>query len=53
MHLKDTIVNTFKLLIYKVQKDNPKGASFKIKAYSDVCKALLEKDGHVHTLEEI
>ena len=53
MHLKDKIVNTFKLLIYKVQKDNPKGASFKIKAYADVCKALLEKDGHVHTLEEI
>ena len=53
MHLKDKIIDIFKLLIYKVQKENPKGASFKIKAYSDVCKALLEKDGHVHTLDDV
>ena len=53
MHLKNNIVDIFKLLIYKVQKENPKASSFKIKAYTDVCKALLEKDGQVHTFEEI
>ena len=53
VHLKDTIVECFKLLIFKVQRENPKGAHFKIKAYNDVCKALLETDTYPHTLEEI
>ena len=53
VHLKNTIIDTFKLLIYKVQRENPKGASFKIRAYSDVCKAFMLCDGQVHTIEEI
>ena len=53
VHLKSTIINVFKLLIYKVQKDNPKGASFKIRAYGNVCKALMMYDGQVHTITEI
>ena len=53
VHLKKTVVNCFQLLILKVQKDNPSGASFKIKAYKDVCKSLLESDSYPHTIEDI
>jgi len=53
VHLKDKIIECFKLMIFKVQKDNPKGAHFKIKAYNDVCKALLETDTYPHTFPEI
>lgn len=53
VQLKQKIVKVFELLIWKVRKENPKGAHFKIKAYSDVCKALLETDIQPTTIDEI
>lgn len=53
VQLKNTIIEIFKLLIHKVHKENPKGAHFKIRAYNDVCKALIETDVQLTDIKQI